>query len=105
MAVADANYKFLFVDIGANGSCADSGIFKLTNIYKAVMQGKARLPAPDSLTNDDCDVPYFFICDDAFGLRSWMMKPHPSRGLTKEKESSTTGCPVNKEWWTMHLEY
>ena len=34
MAVADADYKFLFVDIGANGSCADSGVFKETNYTK-----------------------------------------------------------------------
>ena len=84
-AVADANYKFLFVDIGANGSCADSGIFKLTNIYKAIIDGTAGLPGPQHLPNDDSDVPYFFIGDDAFGLRPWMMKPHPIRGLTKEK--------------------
>ena len=49
------------------------------------MQGEAGLPEPECLPNDDCDVPYFVIGDDAFGLRSWMMKPHPSRGLTKEK--------------------
>ena len=85
MAVADANYKFLFVDIGANGSCADSGIFKLTNIYKAVIDGTAGLPGPQPLAKDDSQVPHFFIGDDAFGLRSWMMKPHPSRGLSKEK--------------------
>ena len=85
MAVADADYKFLFVDIGANGSCADSGIFKLTNIYKAVMSGVAGIPNGDNLPHVDSPVPYSFIGDDAFGLRSWMMKPHPSRGLTKAK--------------------
>ena len=94
MAVADANYKFLFVDIGANSSCADSGIFKLTNIYKAVMQGEVGLPEAESLPNDDCDVPYCFIGDDAFGLGSW-----------KRKESSTTGCCVHGEWGKMHLGY
>ena len=85
MAVAGGDYRFLFVDIGANGSCADSGIFKLTNIYKAIIDGVAGLPEADQLPNDDIDVPYSFIGDDAFGLRTWLMKPHPSRGLTKEK--------------------
>ena len=70
MAVADANYKFLFVDIGANGSCADSGILKLTNIYKAVIDGTAGLPGPQPLAKDDSEVPHFFIGDDAFGLRT-----------------------------------
>ena len=85
MAVAGGDYRFLFVDIGANGSCADSGIFKLTNIYKAIIDGLAGLPEGDHLPNDDIDVPYSFIADDAFGLRTWLMKPHPSRGLTKPK--------------------
>ena len=59
MAVADADYKFLFVDIGANGSCADSGIFKLTNIYKAVMSGDAGLPEADNFADiaTDCSMP------------------------------------------------
>ena len=85
MAVADAEYKFLFVDIGANGSCADSGVFKETNLYKAVMEEYAGIPDPETLPKDDCPVHYSFITDDAFGLRPWLMKPHPSRGLTKKK--------------------
>ena len=85
MAFAAADYKFLFVDIGANGSCADSGVFKETNLYKAVMDEYAGLPDPEPLPNDDCPVNYSFIGDDAFGLRPWLMKPHPSRGLTKQK--------------------
>ena len=85
MAVAAADYKYLFVDIGANGSCADSGVFKETNLYKAVMDEYAGLPDPEPLPNDDCPVNYSFIGDDAFGLRPWLMKPHPSRGLTKQK--------------------
>ena len=45
----------------------------------------AGLPEGDQLPNDDIDVPYTFSGDDAFGLRTWLMKPHSSRGLTKEK--------------------
>ena len=44
MAVPGADCRFLFVDIGANGSCANLGIFKLTNIYKAIIDGDAGLP-------------------------------------------------------------
>ena len=73
MAVADADYKSLFVDMWANGSCADSGVFKLTNIYKAVMSGDAGFPDADNLPHDDSPVPYAFIGDEAFGFRSWIM--------------------------------
>ena len=85
MAVAAADYKFLFVDIGANGSCTDSGVFKETNLYKAVMEEYAGLSNPEPLPNDDSPINYSFIGDDAFGLWTWLMKPHLSRGLTKQK--------------------
>ena len=85
MAVTDAQYRFLFVDVGANGSCADAGIFKDTNLYRAVLDKTAGIPDPSPLPSDDHSLPYFFIADDAFALRTWMMKPYPSRGLSDEK--------------------
>ena len=49
------------------------------------MEEYAGIPDPEPLPNDDCPVHYSFIADDAFGLRPWLMKPHPSRRLTKQK--------------------
>ena len=43
------------------------------------------LPDPDPLPNDNQNVPYFFIGDDAFALRPTMMKPYSIRGLTTEQ--------------------
>ena len=43
------------------------------------------LPPSDRLTNDDLDVLYYMIGDDAFPLRTWMMKPYSRCGLSNEK--------------------
>lgn len=51
-------------------------------------QHQANLPSPERLPNEPADKPpvdYFFIGDDAFALRNYMMKPYPSRGLTKKE--------------------
>lgn len=85
MALADADYKFLYVDIGANGSASDGGVFNDSDIYRALEVDTAGLPEPASMPNDDKPVPFFIVGDDAFPLRSWLMKPFPHRGLDNEQ--------------------
>ena len=45
LALVDANYKFLYIDVGANGLCSDGGVFKDSNLYKALEDGTAGLPS------------------------------------------------------------
>ena len=39
----------------------------------------------EPLPNDDRPLPFALIGDDAFALRTWLLKPHPHRGMTKEE--------------------
>lgn len=74
MALVDANYRFLYVSLGANGSASDGGVFKECSLGEALEQGYAGLPCPEPLPGDDKDIPYALVGDDAFGLRTWLMK-------------------------------
>ncbi|XP_034040603.1 putative nuclease HARBI1 [Thalassophryne amazonica] len=75
MAVVDAGYKFLYVDVGAEGGASDGEPWKNCTLHEAVEDKRAGLPGPAPLPNDDKPVPYHFIADDAFALRTWLMKP------------------------------
>ena len=51
----------------------------------ALQEETLGLPPADHLPNDDEDVPYFLVGDDAFALRTYMMKPYPQYRLTREE--------------------
>jgi hypothetical protein len=82
MAVADSKYKFLYVQVGANGAGADSGVFRETELFGVFDEEVVALPDPVPFPEDDVPIPFHLIGDEAFALRSWMIKPYPHRGLT-----------------------
>lgn len=86
MALVDAEYKFIWVDTGANGSAAsDAQIWNASEVKETIEDGTIGLPAPDPLPGDDRPMPFFLIGDDAFALKPWMMKPFSRRCLTREE--------------------
>ena len=57
MAVVDANYKFLFVDIGCNGRISDGGVFKNCATSTALEEKTLNIPPPKPLPGRDVLVP------------------------------------------------
>ena len=58
MALVDAGYKFTFVDIGANGSCADNSIFEESGLPEALKINTINIPPPEPLPSDEQPIPY-----------------------------------------------
>ncbi|KAA0183248.1 hypothetical protein HAZT_HAZT010340 [Hyalella azteca] len=85
MAVVDSDYKFMNVYVGANGAGSDGGVFMNTEIRQCFKEGSLGLPLPSPLPGGDTDVGYFLVGDEAFPLKTWLMKPLPSRNLTVEQ--------------------
>jgi hypothetical protein len=85
MALVDADYCFIWVEVGANGASSDAQIFNSCELKEAILDGSIDFRAPEPIVEGDQDVPYFFIGDDAFALRTWMMKPYSVRGLSREQ--------------------
>ena len=64
LAVIDADYKFLYCDIGANGAGSDAGIFNDTELKEYLEMNQVGLPPPEPLPGDDKPMPYFLVGDD-----------------------------------------
>ncbi|KAB0790574.1 hypothetical protein PPYR_15024, partial [Photinus pyralis] len=79
LACCDADYKFIWVDIGAWGSEHDSGIFRRSKMGKDLNEGIVKLPAASKLPGSETVMPYFFVGDEAFPLKSYIMRPYPGK--------------------------
>ena len=85
LALVDADYKFLWADVGSNGAASDAQIFNQCELQRAIEDGTIGFPDPEPLPNDDRNFPYFIVGDDAFGLCSWLMKPFGSRHMSRDE--------------------
>ncbi|XP_049763762.1 uncharacterized protein LOC126263687 [Schistocerca nitens] len=84
-AVADANYKFIAVDVGAYGKQSDAGVFKESMLYKKLTNGELLLPPPTRLEGMCQELPYVILGDEAYPLLENLMRPFPRRNLDNEK--------------------
>ena len=46
MTLADANYSFIWVDIGSYGKCSDSRVFKNSTLYDKLTKNILNIPEP-----------------------------------------------------------
>ncbi|KAF4517884.1 hypothetical protein B566_EDAN001838 [Ephemera danica] len=86
MALCDARYRFIWVDIGAPGSESDGGILQRSDLGLALHNRMLNLPAPDLLPNSNVTFPYYFVGDEAFPLGPSLMRPYPGKFLEREKK-------------------
>ena len=84
-ALVDANYKFLYVNVGAAGRDGDAGVFSTSSLKKALDANTLHLPPPVTLGGMTAPIHHHIVGDDAFPLRVDMMKPYPHRNLDREK--------------------
>ena len=80
----DANYCFVLIDVGAYGRNSDGGTFSNSLFGRALDEGSLILPAANYLPNIGL-VPHVLVGDEAFPLKTYMMRPYPGRGLTHDE--------------------
>lgn len=86
MAVADSDYCFTCINVGAFGKESDSNVFKATVLGQKIYSGNIDLPEPKPLENNSEATPYVFVADEAFALCANLLRPYPNKDLTFEKK-------------------
>ncbi|GFR22764.1 DDE Tnp4 domain-containing protein [Trichonephila clavata] len=85
LACVDANYKFVLVDIGAEGHNSDGGVFKNSIFGQNLEKGTLDLPCPAEIPGTTKMLPFLFIGYEAFPLKSNLMRSYPGVALSKDK--------------------
>jgi len=76
IAVVDADYKCMMVDVGINGRISDGGVISYTKFGNNLNNKTLNIPKPDLLTNTSYTLPYLFVADDAFAMSENLLKPY-----------------------------
>lgn len=86
MAVVNANYEFITVEVGINGRASDAGVFAQCKLKYLYDEGLLYLPEPEKLPLSEETFPSVFVGDDAFPLLENLMKPYSRSNLTIEQQ-------------------
>lgn len=81
LALVDAHYNFIAVDVGAYGKNSDGGIFMHSKLGNRLDQKKLNVPPSTALPGTTNVVPYVILGDEAFPLKEFLMRPYPGKQL------------------------
>jgi hypothetical protein len=82
MAVVDADYCFISVDIGSYGSSSDSHVLQHSNFGRRLQESELRVPENQRLPNNTGPaMPFVFIGDEAFALSEHLLGPYRRKNL------------------------
>ncbi|KAL2097890.1 hypothetical protein ACEWY4_007097 [Coilia grayii] len=89
MALVDADLKILAVQIGDYGRCSDGGVFANSALGRGLQNKTLDLPAPEFIpgAEDLGELPYVFVADAAFPLKTNLMRPYPGHNLSHAKKT------------------
>ena len=79
MAACDAHYRFTLMDIGNCGRHSDGGVFANSEFGQAIESGALSIPPPIALPGTTTEALFVFVADEAFPLRTDMLRPYPGR--------------------------
>ena len=86
MAICDTNYCFTLFDVGQFGSNNDSGILANSKMGEAIENGSLKVPDFAKINADTGKIPYYFIGDEIFPLKTWLVRPYPEKAIVDDEE-------------------
>lgn len=90
LALVDAHYRFLYIDVGANGRMSDAGVFSNSKLSGALENNDLKFPPASALPGTTTGAPFVVVADDAFPLKTYMLKPYPGGSMMTQTRVSST---------------
>ncbi|KAJ8885984.1 hypothetical protein PR048_012190 [Dryococelus australis] len=81
LALIDANYRFITVDLGAYGKNSD----RSSSLGKSLVSGQLNIPSDKALPNTDFVLPRVIVGEEAFPLQRHFMRPYPGIQSAKDE--------------------
>ena len=82
LAVCDAHYQFIVVDVGDTGRHSDGGVLSNSEFGAALEANSLSLPPKKPLGKSlSTPIPFVIVGDAAVPLKQNMMRPYPGRNL------------------------
>ena len=87
LAVCNAKYEFIMVDIGDSGRQSDGSVYHNSHLGYAIENNTLNIPKHAVVGRDPANVlPYVFVADDAFGLKIDLMKPYSNQNIQLDQQ-------------------
>lgn len=80
MAVADAEYRFIYFDVGRYGKEHDGSVFTQSEFGRRLEGHQLQLTQAQS-----GEIPHVFVGDEAFPLKPQLLHPYPGHNLCEVK--------------------
>lgn len=85
LALVDANYKFIYVNVGDLGKNSDAGIYSRSNLAARLEANTLNIPEPKALPGTRVLQPHVIVGDEAFPLKTYLMRPYPAAQLDDQR--------------------
>lgn len=88
LAICDADYKFVYINVGAYGMDSDSTILYVhLTFYLKLMNNDLQVPEHQPISSiNPIQVPFVIVGDEAFGQSDKVMRPFGGSNLTTKKK-------------------
>lgn len=86
LALVDAHYNFITIDVGAYGKNSDGGILMHSKLGKMLETNNLNVPSSSTLPGTSCTAPFVILGDEAFPLKTYLLRPYPGKQLDNEKK-------------------
>lgn len=81
LALVDAYYKFIMIDVGAYGRNSDGGIYEKSLMGQRFARNELSVPPNEPLSQNSEPLPYTIVADAAFPLKTYLLKPYSKAKL------------------------